>query len=262
LDEFGQILEGDFVEIPVRAQPHPKHSVNLMNQISVTSLVFDRFKNMVLIDDEFCVKITGWTRIEFIRFARFIKSTYNTNGRTKDQLIAIYRYWLRKGIDQTSLAMFKTNTSQQEISHYLAQIRTAINKDFVPYFLGTRRQSRAFFLTHNTPTAIELYDLKAENKEKLVVIADGTYTRCEKSANNKFQYNTYSEQKVDSLLKPFLLCCADGYLIDCYGPFKANMNDAKILDYILKTDMDLMKILEAHKTIIVLDRGNLKIQNF
>ncbi|RNA34715.1 transposable element tcb1 transposase [Brachionus plicatilis] len=39
-------------------------------------------------------------------------------------------------------------------------------------------------------------------------------------------------QKKDSLVKPFLICCADGWIIDCYGPIKANKNDASILDYI------------------------------
>ena len=64
---------------------------------------------------------------------------------------------------------------------------------------------------------------------------------------------------MDLLIKPFIICCADGYIIDVYGPFKANQNDSKILDYILNTDKDLMKILQPNKTIIFLDRGNLKI---
>jgi hypothetical protein len=153
------------------------------------------------------------------------------------------------------MAMFKTNTSQQEISSYLSQIRHAINKDFVPFFLGAKHKSRDFFLDHNTPTAIELYNIK----DQLVVVVDGSYTRCEKSSNNKFQYNCWSEQKKDLLIKPFIVCCADGYLIDCYGPFQANMNDAQIFNYILQTDKDLRKILVANKTILVLERGNLNI---
>ncbi|CAF1054262.1 unnamed protein product [Brachionus calyciflorus] len=42
---------------------------------------------------------------------------------------------------------------------------------------------------------------------------------------------------MDLLIKPFLVCCSDGYIIDCYGPLKDNFNDAKILDYILKMIM-------------------------
>ncbi|RNA33737.1 disulfide-isomerase a6, partial [Brachionus plicatilis] len=46
-----------------------------------------------------------------------------------------------------------------------------------------------------------------------------------------------------------------GWIIDCYGPFKANKNDASILDYILEKDEDLLRILEPEKTFFFLDRG-------
>ena len=40
------------------------------------------------------------------------------------------------------------------------------------------------------------------------------------------------------------MCCADVYLIDCYGPFQATMNDATIFRYVLKTDTDLNKFCQ------------------
>ena len=98
-----------------------------------------------------------------------------------------------------------------------------------------------------------LYGLKTDD---LVVIADGTYSKIEKSSNNDFQYKSWSLQKNASLFKPFLICCADGYIIDMYGPFQANTNDATIFDYILNTDQELSRILIAEKTTMVLDRGN------
>jgi hypothetical protein len=66
---------------------------------------------------------------------------YNT------ELEDIYRNWLRKGIDQATLAMLKNKSHQQEVSRYLSQIRTA-NTDFVPHFLGAN-QTREFFIRHN-----------------------------------------------------------------------------------------------------------------
>ncbi len=48
-------------------------------------------------------------------------------------------YWLRKRVDQTTLAMFKNGTSQRQISHYLYQIKTAINNEFVPKYLGANK---------------------------------------------------------------------------------------------------------------------------
>jgi hypothetical protein len=37
-----------------------------------------------------------------------------------------------KGLDQETLALLKCKTTQPQISHYLEQIRVAINKDVVP----------------------------------------------------------------------------------------------------------------------------------
>jgi hypothetical protein len=147
--------------------------------------------------------------------------------------------------------MFKNQTSQQQISHYLGQIRKAILKDFVPHFLGANK-GRSFFLKHNTTTITELYDL---HNEELAIIVDATYCRLEKSANNEFQYKCWSQQKMDLLTKPFIICCGDGYFIDCYGPFQANQNDSTIFEYILENDLDLLQILEPNKTIVFLDRG-------
>ncbi len=129
----------------------------------------------------------------------------------------------------------KCNTSQQQINHYLAQIRSAINEEFVPEFLGAKK-GKDFFLKHNTESVKILHDFDVDT---LAVIADGTYTRLEKSANNEFQYSSFSKQKTDHLIKPFIMCCADGYFIDCYGPFAATLGDSETLKYIMNTDEHL-----------------------
>jgi hypothetical protein len=153
--------------------------------------------------------------------------------------------------------MLKSNTTQQQISHYLSQIRSAMNEEFVPKFLGANK-GKEFFLQHNTQSVKILHDF---TNDMLAVIADGTYTRIEKSANNNFQYLSYSKQKLDHLIKPFILCCADGYFIDCYGPFAGNVNDAAILKYILNSDEKLKELLlPSEKIMFFLDRGiNIKI---
>ncbi len=51
------------------------------------------------------------------------------------------------------------------------------------------------------------------------------------------------------------MCTPNGYIIDCYVGFKANENDSSILDYILKTDKELLKLLLPNKTVFFLDRG-------
>jgi hypothetical protein len=187
---------------------------------------------------------------------RFITSVNHTQNRSKEVLVAIYRYWLRKGIDQTSLALLKSNsnksTSQQQISQYLRTIRIAINRDFVPFFLGASHKHKDFFLKHNHETVVELHEL---DKEELAIFADATYCRIEKSADNQFQSDTFSKQKLDLLIKPFIICCADGYLIDIYGPYAARRNDASILEHVLNSDINLINLLVRNKTICFLDRG-------
>jgi hypothetical protein len=63
--------------------------------------------------------------------------------------------------------------------------------------------------------------------DELAVIEHGTYTRLQKSSNNDFQYQSYSMHKYYNLIKPFIICCANGYFIDCCVPFDASPNGAQ-----------------------------------
>ncbi len=255
LDRFGIIKVDQHDYIPWRIQMmNIKAHLTNRGELNSKCDVFEPFNNVDTITEKYCHQITGWTKTQFSRFCKYITSINNTENRSKEELVAIYRYWLRKGLDQTSLALLKTQSSQQQISFFLSTIRTAINKDFVNYFLGAR-QDRDFYLKHNNVSTIELHQLKAD---ELAIFADATYCRIEKSADNRFQYNTWSQQKLDLLIKPFIICCSDGYIIDIYGPYNANKNDSTIFDHILETDDNLRKILIAKKTICFLDRGNKK----
>ena len=262
LNGYGFLNDNEYSKIPLKSLSEDLDKISINKSILQSVLIsketglFDQFKSISTLDDDICYKITRWRKKEFILFSDYITSINESSGRTKYELFAIYLYWLRKGLDQCSLALFRNNTSQQQISRYLKQIRKAINKDFVPYFLGAKSRDRNYFLKCNNVTTTELFDMKEDD---LAIFADATYTRLEKSANNMFQYNCWSQQKMDLLIKPFLICCADGYIIDCYGPFQANMNDAKIFEYILKTDNELLKLLTPNKTFAFLDRGNLLI---
>ena len=172
LDENGLIFPELFQTIPTKAKNYDKQTFIMIDSFKkLNSInVFDKFKDITKLTESHCFNITRWTKDQFLRFSNYISSTYRTKGRTKEELIAIYRYWLRRGLDQCSLAMFKNKTSQQQISNYLSQIRVAINKDFVPYFLGVKNRSREFFLKHNNITVSELYQL---NEDELAIVVDG-----------------------------------------------------------------------------------------
>ena len=247
-DENGLIRKDEFFIIPTSLKQYSVETIKMFDLLSTNYISpFDEFREMKYLDDVHCKEITGWSKEVFIQFSEYITSIKNTKHRTKEQLIALYRYWLRTGVDQKSLAkMFGRYTRQTQISKYLRQIRLTIDKDFVPYFLGANK-SREFFLKYNTVMTNELHNL---DQDTLVIVADGTYCNIQKSKNNEFQYKTYSVQKTASLMKPFIACCADGYIIDCYGPFAANQNDSSILNYIIKSDSEFKKLLVAKKTSI------------
>ena len=90
--------------------------------------------------------------------------------------------------------------------------------------------TRTDWINHNSYVAKNLFDA---TDEQLILVADGTYCYCQKSSNNNFQRKTWSTHKGRHLVKPFVICTSDGLIVDIYGLFEANKNDASILTTIL-----------------------------
>ena len=221
--------------------------------------IFDKFKDMAFLDEEHCIKITGWDKQVFADFVSYLTDINSTDTRTKEEIIAIYRYWLRNGMSQTCISLYKKETGQQTISSYLELARLSIYKYFVPFFLGCNRD-RSFYLNHRTETSKILYDL---TENDLCFIADGSYLNCQKSRNHVFQYDSYSKHKGTNLIKPMIVCCPDGYIVDCYGPFPARDNDASIMRDIIDGDEKFRALVTEHEgTSFVLDRGKIISKNF
>lgn len=91
--------------------------------------------------------------------------------------------------------------------------------------------------------------------KQLIVICDGTYCYIQKSANNYFQRRSYSGQKKRHLLKPFIIVCTNGRIIDIFGLYGANENDAKLIYNILKDDERGIKKAVQIGDLLILDRG-------
>ena len=123
--------------------------------------------------------------------------------------------------------------------------------DFVPLFLGASHLKRDEWVGHNTPLVNELFDL--QNNE-FVSCSDATYSYCQKSFNNSLQRDTWSSQKKRHLVKPFVICATDGYIIDVYGPYIAKDNDATILRELMCKNKELRE-LHKPKDLMILDRG-------
>ena len=195
-DDNGFIRKEEFDVIPTKKKIYDQHLIKLFDVLRPTSdNIFEQFQKPELIEENLCKKFTGLTKIQFLQLSEFIISLNQNTKRTKYQLIALYLYWLKTGMNQNDLALiFGKNESQRCMSRYLNQIRFAIHKDFVPLFLGAEKK-RDFYLRYNSIMTQSLFDLE---DDVLVLIADGTSCRIQKSNNNNFQYKTYSGQKKDS----------------------------------------------------------------
>lgn len=104
LDNNKELLEDELVKIPTKSLEQAG-SLNgflncisnftkkcLENQTSQFRSVFHPFKNISELDDDHCKKITKWTKEEFLRFSNYIKRIRNTKNRTKEEMIALYRF--------------------------------------------------------------------------------------------------------------------------------------------------------------------------
>ena len=69
---------------------------HLVMQLNNSCGIFDKFRDLASLDEHFCLQLTGWKRKDFFRFTNYVR---DTAGRTKEQLVAIYRYWKKKGLD-------------------------------------------------------------------------------------------------------------------------------------------------------------------
>ena len=118
LNEDGQLNIDQIKLIPTKLISI-KYEAREPSHLKQHKNVFDQFRDMDTLNDKHCFAITRWSKIDFIRFSKFITLVKSSNGRTKEEIIAIYRYWLWRRIDQTSLSFIKTNCTQQDISNYL-----------------------------------------------------------------------------------------------------------------------------------------------
>ena len=217
----------------------------------LTGNVFSRFKTSVSIGEKLCFSYTGFTKDEFTLILNSLTSLNNSPVRSKEQALAIYLFWLKSGIQQSLITTIFGFDSRQRVADYCAQTREALVKHFVPQYLGANHINREAFLLKNTVFSKRLFDL---NDSQLCLIADGTYIYCQKSSNNRLQRMLYSGQKKRPLIKPFLVCCPNGFIVDVYGAYVATQNDASILLHLLDSNKEFCGLFREND-LLILDRG-------
>ncbi|XP_023940272.2 uncharacterized protein LOC112047391 [Bicyclus anynana] len=171
---------------------------------------------------------------------------------------------LRKGsVGLASLLMkMRTGDSDERIStlvqvprrtleKLMDRIREILCQDFVDRHLGISHMTRDELIQHNLIIPKGLF----ASDNNAIVICDGTYIYINKSANYKFPKETYSTHKYRNLLKPFLIVASDGYILDCFGPYKATTSDAVIMNNLFNNENSALRLYFRNDDAFILDRG-------
>ena len=86
-----------------------------------------------------CFRNTGFKREEFLIISESLVSMRDTTQRTKTQALAVYLFWLKTGLDQTTIATHFNIEFQYEICRYLEQVRESL------MFCKRKSRSQSYF---------------------------------------------------------------------------------------------------------------------
>lgn len=163
-------------------------------------------------------------------------------------------YKLRTGDSGDRLSSL-FQTPRRTIEKLMDEAREILVRDYVPQHLGLQHISREDVVAKNSRIANGIFgnpELPIEERNA-IVICDGTYVYTQKSSNYLFQKETYSLHKYRNLVKPFLIVCCNGYILDVVGPYSATTNDASIMSDLLRKDSFIDFFREDD--VFILDRG-------
>lgn len=182
-----------------------------------------------------------------------ILRAFNNNEMKAKNALRMYMMRLRKGTAYHIIGE-RFRVSENTVTTYIRKVRTVLQREYVPQFLGFKNLSRDFLKYHSTKSARIALCNSYPHNEPVITIWDGTYIYCHKSGNYRFQKNTYTDQKKRNYVKPMVCVTPDGYIVDVFGPFKAIENDAKIMQIIFDKKEEVKNVLMP-SDVIVVDRG-------
>lgn len=208
------------------------------------------FENIEEIDDN---ELHFWTSLSKSQFNRILELTPSLRNRSNcpATVLGCYLVKIRTGDSDDRLAT-KLNISRRTFERKLRIARECLLQDFVPSYLGVNHITREDAIARNL--TIPRYIFGNQN-ETGIFIFDGTYIYVQKSANFLFQRITYSLHKFRNLVKPFLIICSDGYIVDVLGPYPATTSDATIMRHIMQDEESAWHWFFRPGDAFILDRG-------
>ena len=184
---------------------------------------------------------------------QYLSNMKCTEIRSKELALLIYLTKLKKGQTNTQLAT-QFNIEKANINKCVKAVRESLFNNLVERKFGLKHTTRDVLVSH---TSDFVKTLHCTTPGSVAVMADGTYIYIEKSSNNEFQRKTFSVQKGRHLIKPMVLICSDGYIIDIMGVHEATKNDATIIKERLEhhKTKNAFKRIFRHGDVILVDRG-------
>lgn len=195
-----------------------------------------------------------WTGLNTEQFGSVLEETPSLRqaANRPRTVLGVYLSKLRTGESNERLSNL-FNMSRRTLERKLASAREHLTADFVHTNLGMDHITRQNILDRNLFLARGIYGNDANTKS--IIICDGTYVYIEKSSNFLFQRLSYSHHKFQNLLKPFLIVCSDGYIIDVLGPYAATTSDATIMNNLCADENHAFHWFFEPNDVFVLDRG-------
>lgn len=166
-------------------------------------------------------------------------------------IVKVYLMTLRKGLTMDELHC-KFRITLVTIRRFLKLAREAFTVDIVKKEFGFANTSREILLSHMTQHTTKLHC--GNDPTRIITIWDGTYIFAEKSGNYEFQKKSWGVHKNRNLVKPMVVVSPDGYIVDIFCTYAATANDAKIIETVFATELDVMRVLKP-KDVILADRG-------
>ena len=92
-DANGLIRKEEYAIIPTKDRLYPLETLKMFSILSSDNCsIFDQFKDIEYLEDDHCKRITGWSKLEFIRFSEFITSTNTSSIMIPNRCIKGIKY--------------------------------------------------------------------------------------------------------------------------------------------------------------------------
>ncbi|XP_034839386.1 uncharacterized protein [Maniola hyperantus] len=227
--------------------------LDMLEKISLSNKI--DFSNVHSIPPNLCHYWLGLNATQFYNLLNSIPQLYE---KVPDASVAlsIYLTKLRTG-DSNERLTGLFNMPRSTLERNMNKARNVLTERLVPLHLGLRHMTISEVAARNTVIPEGLYGnntMPIETKPA-ITICDATYVYVQSSSNYLFQKQTYSLHKYTNLVKPFMIVCCDGHILDCLGPYKATTNDASIMSKEFSSAEGTMRLYFREGDVFILDRG-------